>query len=72
MEQREPRKRIKYEPKGVAAIQDELEFIKNKCSDHARKIFVQIENIHVEIWFDKHYHDRHQHGDEQPKGRCLA
>jgi hypothetical protein len=67
MEPREPRKRIKYEPKGVPAIQDELEFIKNKCSDHAKKIFVQIENIHVELWFDKHYHDRHQHGDDEGK-----
>lgn len=67
MEQRERRKRIKYEPKGVPAIQDELEFIKNKCSDHARRIFVEIETIHLELWFDKHYHDRHQHGDEDGK-----
>ena len=67
MEPREPRKRIKYEPKGVPVIHDEMEFIKNKCSDHARKIFVQIENIHIELWFDKHYHDRHQHGDNEGK-----
>jgi len=67
MEQREPRKRIKYEPKGVPIIQDELEFVENKCSGNARKIFVEIENIHFELWFDKHYHDRLHHGDENGK-----
>ena len=72
MEPREPRKRIKYEPKGVPAIQDGLEFIKNKCSDHARKIFAEIEKFQVELWFDKHYHDRHQHGDEDGKREGIS
>ena len=71
MEQREPRKRIKYEPRGLPAILDELEFIRNKCSDHARKIFIEIEKIHFELWFDKHYHDRHQHGDENGKRKGI-
>lgn len=35
MEPREPRKRITYVPKGIPAIDDEIAFIKNKCSDHA-------------------------------------
>ena len=67
MEQREPRKRITYVKKGVPALHDELAFVENKCSNHARKIFVEVENIHIELWFDKHYHDRHQHGDDHGK-----
>ena len=72
MEPREPRKRIRYEPKRVPAIQDELAFLKNKCSDHAKKIFVEIEKVYVELWFDKHYHDRHQHGDEDGKREGIS
>ena len=67
MEPREPRKRIKYVPKGVPAIEDNLTFLKNKCSDHARKVLMTIEEIQIELWFDKHYYNRHQHGDEEGK-----
>ncbi len=72
MEPREQRKRIKYEPKGAPAIHDDLEFSKNKCSDHARKVFAEIEKIHVELWFDKHYHDRQQHGDADGKREGIS
>ena len=67
MEPREPRKRINYVPKGVPAIEDERAFIKNKCSDHARKILIKIEEVHIELWFDKHYYNRHHHGDSDGK-----
>jgi hypothetical protein len=67
MENKEPRKRIKYEKKGLPAIEDKLEFVKNKCSDHAREVFTEIEKNHFSVWFDKHYHDRHQLGDESGK-----
>lgn len=54
-------------PKGVPAIEDELAFIKNKCSDQARKILINFEEVQVELWFDKHYFNRHQHGDADGK-----
>lgn len=72
MEQREPRKRIKYEPKGVPALQDDLEFKRNKCSDHARRVFIEFEKICIELWFDKHYHNRHQFGDEVGKREGIS
>ena len=72
MEPREPRKRIKYEPKGVPAIHDELAFSKHKCSDHARKVLAEVEKIHIELWFDKHYHDRQQHGDADGKREGIS
>lgn len=49
MEPREPRKRISYVSKGVPAIDDDLAFMKNKCSDHARKIHVKIEEVRFEV-----------------------
>ena len=67
MNRHEPRKRIPYVKKGLPAIEDGLAFIKNKSSDYARRIFGEVENTHIELWFDKHYHDRHQHGDEDGK-----
>jgi hypothetical protein len=63
MEGRPPRKRIAYEPKGVPAIKDELAFVGNKCSRHAKKILGVVEKFHIELWFDKHYHDRAYLGD---------
>lgn len=60
------RPRIKYDNLSVAVI-DELEFTKNKCSENARKHSNLFESIEFEIWFDKHYHNREQHGDEDGK-----
>jgi hypothetical protein len=48
----------------VPVVRDELAFSKNKCSDNARKIATQIEKIEIDIWLDKHYLGRLQHGDE--------
>ena len=67
MEPGKQRRRIAYVRKGVPAIEDELAFIENKCSKRARKIFTESEEIQIELWFDKHYHDRAQHGDESGK-----
>lgn len=44
--------------------QDELAFIKNKSSENARKISTKVEYLEIDIWFDKHYLNRVQHGDE--------
>ncbi len=67
MSERESRKRIPYKSNMLQPVDDELTFSENKCSDHARKIFAGFENIRVELWFDKHYYDRHQHGDDNGK-----
>lgn len=42
-------------------------FVKNKSSENARKITTASEHIEIEVYFDKHYFDREQHGDEEGK-----
>ena len=51
----------------TAAIVDPLEFKKNKCSDNACHITTKVENIDIDLWYDKHYHLREQVGDENGK-----
>lgn len=64
----EKRERIPYKPlERLKPIVDELEFTKNKCSSLAKKINTQIEQTTIHVWFDKHYHDRSQHGDDNGK-----
>jgi hypothetical protein len=53
--------------KRLPAIEDELEFKENLCSLKARKISEITEEIDIDIWYDKHYHDRHFIGDENGK-----
>lgn len=60
------RKRITAELKGEI-VNDPLVYTKNKCSDNARMIIQDTETIEFDIWYDKHYHDRQQHGDEDGK-----
>lgn len=48
-------------------VVDELEFTKNIGSKNARKIINKSEQIHVEIWYDKHYANRVQFGDNNGK-----
>ena len=38
-------------------------FVQNKCSEYARRILTILENVEIEIYFDKHYFIRMQHGD---------
>jgi hypothetical protein len=61
------RKKIAYQKKGSPAIEDELAFVSNKCSVKARKIDLVVENIQIELWFDKHYFNRYYLGDENGK-----
>src|SRR5450631_1180168 len=61
------RPRIGVTSKGQIVESDPVAFVKNKCSNNAKKIDLSHENIQIELWFDKHYHDRHQHGDENGK-----
>lgn len=67
MENREPRKRIAIVSKPMPAIVDPLEFKKNKSSDNAREVTNINERITINLWFDKHYGDRHQHDDDNGK-----
>ncbi len=67
MEGREPRKRIQADRPMLAAIADPMEFKKNKSSDKAREVTKINERITVNLWFDKHYIDRHQLGDDNGK-----
>jgi hypothetical protein len=65
--QRPKRKRIKYRQKIENIIEDPLELKANKSSAKAKRIFSETENLIIELWFDKHYLDRDQHGDELGK-----
>jgi hypothetical protein len=64
---RRRRVNLQKNPNAIPAIVDELEFIENRCSLKARKIGDRIENTNIDFWIDKHYHIRHQHGDEDGK-----
>jgi hypothetical protein len=57
------RKRIPYKKGNLLPIEDEMVFIKNKCSERARKVNSIKPNLVFEVWFDQHYHIRHQIGD---------
>ena len=48
-------------------VNDELEFVKNKSSEKAQKAEEFDERIKIITWFDKHYLDRLQFGDENGK-----
>ncbi|MBB5436927.1 hypothetical protein HDC92_000591 [Pedobacter sp. AK017] len=48
-------------------IVDELAYSENKGSKKARKVTEKSEQVHIEIWYDKHYVNRVQFGDEDGK-----
>jgi hypothetical protein len=48
-------------------VKDELAFVENLGSKNAREIKIISEKILFEIWHDKHYVIREQHGDEEGK-----
>jgi hypothetical protein len=62
------RKRISVTPSmALPAVEDPLEYKKNKCTERGRKILTTTENINIDLWYDKHYVDREQFGDENGK-----
>jgi hypothetical protein len=64
---RERRKRIDpNEIKGELIVDVEA-YIANKCSPNVKKIATASEHLDIEIYFDKHYFIRHQHGDDNGK-----
>jgi hypothetical protein len=63
--QQNGQKRPRIQPKVLQQIApDPLEYVANKSTNRARKIISISEKLDIDIWFDKHYVDRSQHGDE--------
>lgn len=65
-----PRIPIKVKPVDETVTVDSLEFTANKCTPNARIVRTVDEQIAIELWYDKHYLDRQQHGDES--GRRIG
>lgn len=61
------RPRIKNEIIGEPAPIDLFAFTSNMSSENARMVFTNVENVEFDIWFDKHYYIREQHGDNDGK-----
>lgn len=57
------RQRIPYARKGVPAITDHMEFVKNLCSISAKLVNTINCNYKTEIWMDKHFFHRHHSGE---------
>lgn len=58
------RKRFRIARERLPALEDRLAYYGNSSSHKARYDVAFDETMSVEMWFDKHYLDRHQHGDE--------
>lgn len=67
MQSKQKRKRIDYSTKVGEVVVDVEAFVKNKSSERAKKITTASEQIEIDIYFDKHYFDREQHGDNEGK-----
>lgn len=64
MEGKRRRLRLAEKPKpGMPVVEDVEAFIANRSSAKARIVTAIDERIGIELFFDKHYLDRHQHGD---------
>lgn len=61
------RPRRKNELIGEIVI-DEFAYSENIGSKKARKVIDKSEQVHVEVWYDKHYVNRVQFGDDNGKG----
>lgn len=48
---------------GEIVIDPEM-YIANKGSKSAKKILDKTQEVHIEIWFDKHYSERYHHGED--------
>lgn len=67
------RKRIVREENAISNIQigivDDEAYTPNSASVKAKKIHVFDETLNIEIWIDKHYHDRLYHGSDDGSKR---
>jgi hypothetical protein len=65
MSNRPLRKRIPYRKQiKLESMPEDSEFIPNKSSFNARKIIDIDHKLTIELWYDKHYYERHFLGDE--------
>lgn len=65
MEEGRRRKRIPITKGELLPIEDKDAYVRNKCSERARKIGTVKPNFDFNIWFDQHYQVRTQFGDDQ-------
>lgn len=65
------RKRITKSER-LPAIPDELVFTRNKSSDNARPLGEVTISLATHVWIDKHYHDRHNFGDDSGKREGIG
>lgn len=72
MERKNKRKRINKTDIVGEVIVDVEAFVKNKSSQNAKKIITTSEHIEIEIYFDKHYLIRLQHGDQDGRRDGIA
>jgi hypothetical protein len=61
------RPRIGVTEKGKLVETDPQAFVKNKCSDKAKKTFDHKATVRISGWIDQHLHIRQQQGDEYGK-----
>lgn len=62
------RRRIGHQQIGVP-VADPLEYKQNKCTPNARIITTIDEKITINLWYDKHYVNREQHGEDDGEKR---
>ncbi|MEO6611199.1 MAG: hypothetical protein ABIT05_03670 [Chitinophagaceae bacterium] len=63
-----PRKRLgPIAANALPAVADPWKFEANLCTPNARIVAEVTEEIDVNLWYDKHYHDRHFIGDKNGK-----
>jgi hypothetical protein len=54
------------------ALADALQYDCNHATPLARKVSNHWEHVEIELWFDKHYYIRMQHGDEAGKREGIG
>lgn len=56
---------------GALEVNDNMAFMACLGSKNAREIRTVPQNISLELWFDKHYYDRNQHGSDDGTKRNI-
>jgi hypothetical protein len=72
MSEKIPRKRIGDKMAGAIAVKDDKAYTESLGSKNAREIKTVSEHISLELWFDKHYAVRDQHGSDDGTKRDIS
>jgi hypothetical protein len=67
-----PRMKITDKMLGAEAVKDDRAFTQSLGSKNAKEIKTNPQNINLELWFDKHYCDRDQHGGDDGIKRDIC